>query len=162
MPSDPNCGTKVKPSRKAPIASQERVMTRMDDISFRASNRSIALTCSEATFIVCNAILLRRAMLKKVVKVTIPRPPNWINARITPCPKGVQKVPVSTTTKPVTQEAEVAVNRVVKKSVKVPERLQTGRVSTKAPANINRAKLETMTRAGLFKKFGRFFPKRFK
>ena len=104
----------------------------------------------------------KKSLLKKVVKVTIPRPPNWISARITPCPKGVQKVPVSTTIKPVTQEAEVAVNRVVKKSVKVPERLQTGRVSTKAPANINRAKLETMTRAGLFKKFGLFFPKRFK
>jgi len=41
----------------------------------------------------------------------IPSPPIWIRIIITHCPKGVKKDPVSTTTNPVTQVADVAVNR---------------------------------------------------
>jgi hypothetical protein len=47
----------------------------------------------------------------KVETVMYPSPPTWIKARITPWPKGDQKWGVSTTIRPVTQTAEVAVNR---------------------------------------------------
>ena len=40
-----------------------------------------------------------------------PNPPTWIIRRIAACPNPLQYVAVSTTTRPVTHTAEVAVNR---------------------------------------------------
>ena len=39
----------------------------------------------------------------------MPKPPIWMSSRITTCPNGLQWVAVSTTTRPVTQAALVAV-----------------------------------------------------
>jgi hypothetical protein len=44
-----------------------------------------------------------------VVNVMIPRPPTWIRNRIHACPAVVKYVAVSTTIRPVTQTALVAV-----------------------------------------------------
>ena len=46
---------------------------------------------------------------RKVLKVMIPRPPNWISSRMTVCPSSVYCA-VSTVARPVTHTAEVAVN----------------------------------------------------
>lgn len=45
-------------------------------------------------------------------KVINPRPPICMHKRITICPKNVNAFPTSTTVSPVTQVAEVAVNKV--------------------------------------------------
>lgn len=55
-----------------------------------------------------------------------PRPPSWIIARMTTCPNRVQCAQVSTRIRPVTQDAEVAVKRQVRRSV-APSRLATGK-----------------------------------
>ena len=44
-----------------------------------------------------------------------PNPPSWISTRIATCPNGLQWSPVSTTTRPVTQTADVAVNSAVER-----------------------------------------------
>jgi|GEM_PF-5014676 len=49
-------------------------------------------------------------MVELVMK---PSPPTWISSRMIAWPNGLQKVLVSTTTRPVTQTAEVAVKRAV-------------------------------------------------
>ncbi len=41
----------------------------------------------------------------------MPKPPTWMRARMAPSPKPLQYAPVSTTASPVTQTAEVAVDR---------------------------------------------------
>ena len=56
----------------------------------------------------------------KVVSVISPRPPIWIKNNITNWPKTLQWVPVSTTTNPVTQVADVAVNNASKKLIVSP------------------------------------------
>ena len=49
--------------------------------------------------------------MKNVDNVIMPRPPNWISTKMIICPKKVKCVPVSTTINPVTQTAEVEVNK---------------------------------------------------
>ena len=46
-----------------------------------------------------------------VVNVMIPSPPSWMRSRTYACPHVVKYVAVSTTMRPVTQTALVAVNR---------------------------------------------------
>jgi len=46
-----------------------------------------------------------------VEKVMIPRPPIWTRRRMISCPTGVKSFGVSLTIRPVTQRAEVEVNR---------------------------------------------------
>ena len=47
----------------------------------------------------------------RVVKVMIPRPPSWMRSRSQAWPQAVKYVAVSTTMRPVTQTALVAVKR---------------------------------------------------
>ena len=63
----------------------------------------------------------------------VPRPPIWIRIRIRICPKTDQWLNVSTSTSPVTQEALVAVNSAVIKSVHCPLLEETGSVRRQAP-----------------------------
>ena len=70
---------------------------------------------------------------------------------MTTCPKIEKYVNVSTTTNPVTQVAEVAVNNAVLKSVATPAFEQIGSININAPIKINSAKLETITLAGFEK-----------
>ena len=52
-----------------------------------------------------------RAKENRVMTVMKPSPPNWIITRMTVCPNRLHWSQVSATMRPVTQEAEVAVNR---------------------------------------------------
>ena len=66
----------------------------------------------------------------------VPSPPIWIITRIRICPKSDQWLKVSTNTNPVTQEALVAVNSAVIKSVHCPSLEETGNVRRQAPIRI--------------------------
>ena len=65
-----------------------------------------------------------------------PSPPIWISRRITACPNSDQYVAVSCTMSPVTQTAEVAVNRALGKLVTVPADAETGSISSRLPSKI--------------------------
>ena len=55
--------------------------------------------------------------------VMTPSPPSWMRARMTDWPKPLNAVAVSTTTRPVTQTAEVDVNRASMKEMRPPRAL---------------------------------------
>ena len=90
----------------------------------------------------------RSAKDTEVMTVMKPSPPSWIMARITTCPKRVQCAQVSTRTSPVTQEAEVAVNRQVMGSVGMPFRLEMGSISSRVPTKMMIPKETTTILAG--------------
>ena len=73
--------------------------------------------------------------MKNVIIVTKPRPPICISSAITACPNTVQLVKVSATMSPVTQVAEVAVNRQSKNDV-LPLFEENGSHSSSVPARI--------------------------
>ena len=66
----------------------------------------------------------------------------------TPCPNTLQWAVVSTTERPVTQVAEVAVNRASSGLVKVPEAAEKGIVSSAVPKRMTSTKLPTISRTG--------------
>ncbi len=72
---------------------------------------------------------------RKVLKVMIPRPPNWISSRMTDWPTRVYWA-VSTVIRPVTQTAEVAVNRASSGESRPSPFQQHGSQSMSAPARI--------------------------
>lgn len=71
-----------------------------------------------------------------VAIVTKPSPPNWNNMSNTTCPKVVSWVPVSMTARPVTQVAEVAINKASIKDI-FPDVEEMGRLSRNVPAVIS-------------------------
>ena len=75
-----------------------------------------------------------------------PRPPTWIISRITSCPKRLHWVQVSRSTRPVTQVADVAVNREVMIPAERPEREAAGRFSSRVPTRIIPRKENAMIR----------------
>ena len=66
----------------------------------------------------------------------IPSPPICIRTKMTACPNFDQYVAVSLTTRPVTQTAEVEVKRASSIDAPMPDAVDTGRVSKKAPVRI--------------------------
>jgi hypothetical protein len=84
----------------------------------------------------------------RVEKVMTPSPPSWMRVRITTCPKGVKYVAVSWTIRPVTQMADVAVNRASKKDI-CPVFVLKGRRRRIVPVTIAPIKLIARTWAGL-------------
>jgi hypothetical protein len=80
--------------------------------------------------------------------VMMPKPPTWMSARITPSPNPLQYVPVSTTAKPVTQTADVEVNRAVSTPAPVPSSAAGGSANSTAPSRITTANAVTTVRAG--------------
>ena len=87
-------------------------------------------------------------MLIITAMVTMPIPPTWIRHRMTICPNSVQYWAVSCKTRPVTQEAEVAVKRAVSKSAPLPSLVAKGSISSSVPSNIMAKKLSGMIREG--------------
>ena len=71
-----------------------------------------------------------------------------MSTKITPCPNGVHWVNVSYTTNPVTQVAEVAVNKQFKGEVTVPAFEDMGRVNKIVPTRIINKKLKQIIRTG--------------
>jgi hypothetical protein len=84
--------------------------------------------------------------------VMIPSPPSWMRARMTAWPKPLKAVAVSTTTRPVTQTAEVAVNRASTKAIRPPRALAGSQRRT-PPARMARTKLRARARAGWKNRF---------
>lgn len=86
--------------------------------------------------------------------VMIPRPPSWISPRTTASPKPDQYVGVSTTTRPVTHTALVAVNRATMKGALSPPAREIGRRSRSVPRAIAAANPTTTALEGC-RKVGR-------
>ena len=67
----------------------------------------------------------------------MPSPPNWMSIKITLLPKNVKLLLMSTTLKPVTVTAEVAVKSASKKVTWQRSTVAKGRVSNAAPTHIS-------------------------
>ncbi len=80
--------------------------------------------------------------------VMIPNPPIWMSTRITTWPNGDQWVAVSTTTRPVTHTALVAVNTASSSDVDRPGVCDTGSINNALPITMRVTKASTTTRAG--------------
>ncbi len=80
--------------------------------------------------------------------VMIPKPPTWISPRMTTSPKPDQYVGVSTTVRPVTQTALVAVKTATRSGACPPSARDTGSMSRTVPTATARAKAATTTWAG--------------
>ena len=91
--------------------------------------------------------LPRKKKAKNEVKVKIPIPPNCIKTMIMDCPTKVKSDEVSTTVKPVTQTALVAVKSAFVKVI--PLVVALGSINKKPPINTKIIKLPTKTMAGL-------------
>ena len=78
---------------------------------------------------------------RAVAAVTTPSPPIWIRIRMTVRPNRVHWDAVSKTTSPVTQAAEVEVNRASRKVTSSAPVEAQGRHSKKAPVRIMSTKL---------------------
>jgi hypothetical protein len=78
-----------------------------------------------------------------------PNPPTWTRARMTTWPNGLQWVAVSTTTRPVTHTADVAVKRAVTGSAGRPGAREIGSHSRSVPIPISARKPDTSTPAGV-------------
>ena len=92
---------------------------------------------------------------KTVEKVMIPRPPTWKRKIVITCPGTVRSFPISITTSPVTQTAEVEVKRASTKA-RWPLEAEKGSQRKIPPVKITAAKLRTNIRVGekcLEKKF---------
>src|SRR5688572_20097995 len=88
-----------------------------------------------------------RTTAKSTAKVMMPRPPACMSTRMTHWPKVVKRVPVSTTVRPVTHTAEVAVKS-ASRTVRASPCVAGGRRSSTVPAAIAAAKLATRTTGG--------------
>ncbi len=79
----------------------------------------------------------------------IPRPPIWMRSMMTIWPKGEKYVAVSTTIRPVTQTADVAVKKASTRERSLPGWTAMGSESRIVPNRISAAKPETSTWAGV-------------
>ena len=84
---------------------------------------------------------------KNVVKVIKPNPPICIRTRMTSCPNNVKYEPVSTTMRPVTHVAEVAVNKASTMLMWLPT-VASGSRRSPVPIKITKMKLATNNWAG--------------
>ena len=128
------------------MASQAKVKM-MVSFSSPAMSRPLPPELSLASFISRMPSFRRTSREKPIASVESPKPPSWMQAKITPWPKGVHSVKVSPTTRPVTQVAEVMVNR-ASMGVAPPTLEEMGSISSSVPTKIISTKLMTMTRTG--------------
>ena len=91
----------------------------------------------------------RPSTTNSVPKIMIPSPPSWMRPSTTAWPKSDRSVAVSTTVRPVTQVALVAVNRASSNHRgRCPVGTARGSISRPAPTRIRNRKLPTSSRAG--------------
>ena len=93
-------------------------------------------------------IFLPSRMEKSVVIVIKPMPPTWMSARITACPNVLQYESVSSTTRPVTHAALVAVNSAVSGGAPLPDAVAAGSIKSTLPTAIMMRKPSTSMRVG--------------
>ena len=140
---------KARVSAAAPMPSAISVNTATRRRTVRTEPRSRAPADSWARIRSLSAV--RRpttSRSRSVDPVMNPKPPTWISARIAIWPNGLQYVPVSTTTRPVTQTADVAVNSAVTGWVQVPAADEIGSVRTAVPIAIITMNPSASTTAG--------------
>ena len=87
----------------------------------------------------------------------VPKPPTCMQNRMTSFPKNDQVSLVFATTNPVTQEAELEVNRALTKPTDLPLALARGRVNNRAPIKMRQAKLTPKIRGGFLFNFSNTF-----
>ncbi len=108
-PVEPSRGVKATSSRSAPTAS----MTNVKSTTWRTRRRSLRCGATSVMTLVnvsCRSERRRPTdAMMRLVKATTPRPPSWMSSRIHACPQTVNTRAVSTTTRPVTHTALVAV-----------------------------------------------------
>src|SRR5687767_4531899 len=93
-------------------------------------------------------LMLRPASQKSnVADAPNPIPPNWIIPRMAPWPNVDQYDPVSTTTRPVTHTADVAVKRATLNGGDEPLAVETGSIRSNVPSAITPAKPSTIMSA---------------
>ena len=80
----------------------------------------------------------------------VPKPPICMQIKIINFPKKDQVSLVFPITSPVTQDAELEVNRAFTKPTDFPFALAKGRFKSKAPIKIRKAKLTPKIRGGFF------------
>ena len=85
--------------------------------------------------------------------VITPKPPIWMAAISTTCPKSDQCVPVSTSTCPVTQTALVAVNKPLPNPMLRPFCAAHGSDSSTPPSTISARNPSAITRSGRIQRF---------
>ena len=127
-------------SSAAPAPSMTIVVMIMNLVSLTMPPRQGA---EMAFCIVClcmRLIFLPDSIYRVDATVITPRPPTWISARIITCPKYDQYVAVSTTTRPVTHTADVAVKRAVPNDVNSPLLAEMGSMSSSAPSTMTMTK----------------------
>jgi hypothetical protein len=78
----------------------------------------------------------------------IPKPPSWMSTRMVPSPKPDQYVGVSTTTRPVTHAADVAVKTAVRNGAPPGALVATGSRSASVPRAMMPTKPATTYWAG--------------
>ena len=83
-----------------------------------------------------------------VARVTTPKPPMKIPSAMTEWPKGDQYVAVSTTVKPVTQTAEIAVKRISMKGARSVEAVAMGSARSEVIKAMSMTKTINASRAG--------------
>ena len=147
--AQPSIGTNRNASAAAPSPSMTAV-----PISASRISRTMPPTLKEAT-LSCKIVRWRRpirlpiAMETSASSVITPKPPIWMAAISTTCPKSDQCVPVSTSTCPVTQTALVAVNSAVSGGVTVRLCDEIGSMSSSVTNRISSAKPMAIISDGL-------------
>ncbi len=108
----------------------------------------ILLNASLSSSLSFNEIFFPSSKNNNVANVINPKPPIWIKNKRTTSPKVEKVSPVSTTINPVTQVADVAVNKASKKGKPFPSSVENGIVKRNVPMAIMRAKPNTRTFGG--------------
>ena len=130
----PNRARKADVSTSHPATSHAIANRITSRSTGRTDPRSRTPSDSWASIRLCSALPRPTTnSSRSVEKLMNPRPPSWMRASTTTCPNGLQYVPVSTTTRPVTHTAETAVNSAVTGPVQAPEALEMGSIRTTVP-----------------------------
>ena len=147
-----NGSSYLHPNRTASSSATAASITKLSRMTpattWRTSPRPRAFVsaCAKSCIRIPSRRATRRASTEAIV--ITPMPPIWISARMTPSPNPDQYVDVSTTTSPVTQIAETAVNNAVPSPVRSPLSEATGSISRMVPTTVASANPATTTRPG--------------
>ena len=129
----PYCGMNRSDSITAPAPSKMAV-----PIMILLASLTIPPICSVFTLSSISPrsfrpILRLSTMERKMPILMNPSPPSWIMISSSTCPNMLHWVHVSATTRPVTQDALVAVNRQLRKGSLCPSLLDMGSIRRKVP-----------------------------
>ena len=144
IPRGPYSGANTVISASAPNSSKRKMPFRINPVN-RTMPPTWGAEMASCMVLRCISVIrLPEAMVMATATVTTPMPPIWMSSSITACPKTDQWVAVSYTTSPVTQTAEVEVNRQSRNGVLIPAAAETGSISSSAPTRMTIRKPKRM------------------